>query len=148
MARKTKADLNDPIALALVRYEEQAAKLKELDAKVDSMISDKTKDGLKKGVTMETFDEALALSRKQALAMFGSLDKWRYLVKHKDDPSTEPSVPTGDVMAVISASLSDKIEDMQFSVNYGLLASKLANTISMDVGEGDAGDVPLCADHS
>lgn len=146
MARKTLTDLNDPISVAKRQYEAAVAKLEELDAISDKMMSDKTSDGLKKGVTMESFDEALRNSRRQMMAMFGALDKWQYLVKHKDDPSTDPKVPTGDVSAVISVSLSDKMEDMEFSVNYGLLASKLANTIKMDVEEAGASDIPLCSD--
>lgn len=146
MGRKTKDDLNDPIASAKKQYESAVVKLAELDAITDKMMNDKTSDGLKKGVTMEEFNESLRNARRQTMAMFGALDKWQYLIKHKDDPSTEPSVPTGDVQSVISASLSDKVESMTFSINHGLLASKLANAIKMDVEEAGAGDIPLCSD--
>lgn len=146
MARKTLADLNDPIAVAWQQYEQEDAKLAELDAIADKMMSEKTSDGLKKGVTMDEFDAALTACRRQCLKMFGALDKWRHLVEHKDDPITGPSVPTAEVTSIISMSLSDKIEDMEFSVNYWLLASKIATAIKMDVQEGGAGDIPLCAD--
>lgn len=148
MTKKTKADLNDPIAVALAHYEAAAAKLAELDVVVDGMINDKTSDGLKKGVTMDEFHKALSACRRQAMSMFGALDKWQYLVKHKDDPSTEPAIPEADVANVISASLSDKIDELAFTVNYGLLSHKLAHLIRMDVQETDSGDVPLCGDHS
>lgn len=148
MPRKTAADLNDPIAAAWRRFEEQEAKLAELDAIADKMMNDKTGDGLKKGVSMDEFDAALTACTRQCIKMFGALDAWRHLVAHKDDPSTQPLVPTAEVASIIGMSLSDKMEGMSFSVNYGLLASKLATTISMDVEEGSAGDIPLCSDDS
>lgn len=76
-----------------------------------------------------------------------ALDKWRYQLLHKDDAPTEPSVPEEDVRAIIGASLSDKLDELQFTKNYGLLATTIAHSIRMEVSEGDVGEPPLCNDH-
>lgn len=119
----------------------------ELDAAVDAMISEKTSDGLKKGVTMEEFDKALLACKRHLAQVFSAMDRWRFLVRHKDDAPTEPEVPVDEISPIVSASLSDKLDGVLFSVNYGILAHKVANAIKMSVHEGDPGDVVLCDDH-
>lgn len=149
MPRKTLADLNDPIAAALYSFEKAQAKVEAAWDEFDKKFwSTKTADNLRKGVTQEEFNDGMKVIQRLQVAAFGALDKWRHMMAHKDDPSTEPSVPVSEVSAVISASLSDKIDDLDFSINHGLLASKIANTIKMDVEEGDVGEIPFCVDHS
>ena len=77
-------------------------------------------------------------------ASIGSLDAYMHAVKHKDD---KVNVPEDEVRGVLNASFSDKLDDLSFSVNYGILASKVAQAIRKDTQEA-ALDVPYCADHA
>jgi hypothetical protein len=137
---------SDPIKSAWFAFEHAAGELERAWAAVGKLESDKTESGLKKGVEQEDYKAALSLVDAKRQAMFGWLDRARHLELHKDDPPTEPLVPEEDVRAVVGASLSDKMDEVQFTVNYGILGSKIAHAIRMDVDEGESLDVPYCQD--
>ena len=72
------------------------------------------------------------------------LDAWRDTVAHINDAVI---VPEEDVRNVVNMSITDKIEVIDFTLNHGLLASKVAQALRKNVTEFD-GDVPLCAEHA
>jgi hypothetical protein len=147
MAKKSAA------ALAVTGTKIEQAKAMYLDAKDaldeawkenDRLFSNRTSDNLKKGVTMEQFNANLADISRLGQAAMRSYDAWQYVVKHEHDIE---NVPEEDVRGVLSASFSDKVGELKFSVNYGILASKVAQAIKRDTQEASI-DYPLCRDDS
>jgi hypothetical protein len=82
------------------------------------------------------------LYSRRMLSELGALDAWRHACKHVDD---KVAVAEDEVRAVVLASISDKLESLQFSVNGGILGSKVAQAIRKDVTEVEL-DAPLCQD--
>lgn len=78
-------------------------------------------------------------------AEFGALDAWTHQCKHMNDKIL---MPEEDVREVVIASLSDKLEELQFTVNYGMLGGKIAQAIRHTVSEDDTMVPPLCAEHA
>lgn len=74
---------------------------------------------------------------------FSTLDGYTYAVAHKDD---KIGVPEDEIRAVVIDSLSDKLDELEFTVNNGLLGSKVAQAIRKDTSEESAGDPPYCQD--
>lgn len=89
------------------------------------------------------FQEALRASHRAGARTLASIDAYLYAVKHADD---KIHVDEAEIRAVIIDSLSDKLGDLQFSVNSGLLGGKLAQAIRKNVSEESAGDPPYCSD--
>lgn len=132
------------IEQAHARYLEQQAALDEAWKENDKMFSNRTADNLKKGVTREEFDASLKRISDLGSTTMRSFDAWRYAIAHEHDIE---NVPEEDVRAVLGASFSDKVGELKFTVNYGILASKVAQAIKRDTQEATM-DFPLCADHS
>jgi hypothetical protein len=76
-------------------------------------------------------------------AQFGAYDSYQYRVRHKDD---KVGVPEPEVRAVVIDTLAEGVEDMQFSINHGMLGSKVAQAIRKDTSEGESVEPPLCID--
>lgn len=125
------------------RYNHAVAALDAGWADNDKLFSNKTSDNLKKGVTIEQFKASLEGVAKLGMIAFRSFDAWQHSIAHKDDIE---NVPVEDVRGVLTASLSDKLGDLKFTVNYGILASNVAKAIKRDTQEAEL-DVPYCADH-
>lgn len=148
MARKPSTALkpkvaSDPIEEARERYEAAQRELDASWAENNAMFSSRSSDGLKKGISQAEFKESLTRIDRAQKATFGAFDMWQYAVAHKDD---KVLAVEEDVRSVVIASLDDKLDEIQFSLNGGLLASKVAQAIRQDVSEEDL-DVPLCEDH-
>jgi hypothetical protein len=73
----------------------------------------------------------------------GAWDAYRYAVKHKDD---KIGAPIEDVRAIVNDSLAPMIDGLQFNLNHGLLASKVAQAIKVLTIEESAGEPPFCTD--
>lgn len=80
---------------------------------------------------------------RAAHAAMGALDAYFYAVKHKDDKT---GVPEAEVRAIVLDSISDKLDGLDFSINTGLLGSKVAQAIHKLTEEASAGLPPFCAD--
>jgi len=96
-------------------------------------------------------DDARALMREEGKlldqrmsAEMGALDRWRYACEHLND---KVLVAEEEVRAVVLASLSDKLEGIDFSLNHGLLGSKVAQAIRKNVSE-ETMEAPLCREHA
>jgi hypothetical protein len=146
MAKKTAEDLaTTPLTIAERHHTACQKKLDKVWAEIDAMF-DKTGDNLRKGFKMQDLDKKLAEhARVVNELMSAAVTLQRY--QRGDIPApTEPSVPEEDVRAVLIASLDDKTDELQFTVNNGLLASAIAKAIRMDVTEANL-TPPLCEDH-
>lgn len=73
--------------------------------------------------------------------MFRSWDAFWYKVAHKDDPVL---VSLDEVRNVVVVSMQDKTDELEFTLNSGLLGSKLAQAIRELVHENEVGEPPLC----
>lgn len=69
------------------------------------------------------------------------LDSWRATVRHLHD---KVGVPEEDVRKIVIASLDDKLDNLDFSMNKGILGSKVAQAIRKEVSESEI-NAPLCA---
>lgn len=132
-----------PIGLALESYYKAERDLAAAWKEVDKLWSDKTANNLRKGATIEDYKKALRMVDARQIAVFGMLDRWRFLVRHKDDPIL---VPEADIRAIVIDSLSDKFEELQLSSNVGWIGTKIAQAIRQDVSEGSSGRPAFCND--
>lgn len=87
--------------------------------------------------------ESLRVLQRRVSAAFGACDKWVFVRDHQHDKKL---VSMEDVKATIIDSLSDKIDGLTFSVNYGLLGTKLAQAVRPLASDESAGDPTFCAD--
>lgn len=121
---------------AVKATEEQHVRVDELAKIVD-------KDGSKHARWPEYIEALNVLTRKQ-LTEFGTYDAWAYFCKHKDD---KVGVPVDEIRSILIDSLSDKIDGgLDFSVNYGILGSKVAQAIRTTTSDESSGEVPFCKD--
>jgi hypothetical protein len=99
---------------------------------------DKYKEG-----TPKWYDHLNKVIPKATNDMFRAWDAFAFKVKHKDDvvPALEE-----DIRGVVIDSLSDKLDELEFTLNVGLLGSKVAQTIRDIVADQDMGQPPLCGD--
>lgn len=81
---------------------------------------------------------------KMILREMRFLDAWLYMTKHINDAV---AVPEDEIRNVVIMSVSDKIEALDFTLNHGLLASKVAQSLRKDATEFE-GSVPLCEEHA
>jgi hypothetical protein len=125
------------------RFLETVKTTEEQTVRVDELAKIVDKDGSKHPRWGEYIEALNMLSRRQ-LAEFGAYDAWAYFCKHKDD---KIGVPEEEIRTLIIESLSDKIEGgLDFSVNYGILGSKVAQAIRKDTTDESSGEIPFCAD--
>lgn len=78
-------------------------------------------------------------------AELGALDAWRHQCKHIDDVALAGQ---DEFRSIVIASLSDKLDELMFSVNGGILGSKVAQSIRDLVSEDDTLEAPLCREHA
>lgn len=81
---------------------------------------------------------------QRIMAEMGALDRWRHACEHLHD---KVAVPEEDVRNIVNMSMSDKLDGVDFKLNHGLLASKVAQVIRQNVTDFE-GDVPFCKEHS
>lgn len=144
MARKSALVLSDdPIDQAHAAWLKADEELDKAWDDLGKLWSDKTADNLRKGVTREDYKKQLRVVDERMSAMFGWLDRWRYLVLHKDDVVNVPEV---EVRAVVIDSLKDKLDGLSFNVNSGVLGTNIAKAIRLQTREESAGDPPFCQD--
>lgn len=89
------------------------------------------------------FEEAGKAYERAVKSAFGTLDAYQFAVAHKND---KIGVPEEEVRAIVIDSLSDKLDEMEFTLNVGLLGSKVAQAIRKDTSEDSAGDPLYCQD--
>lgn len=115
--------------------EEQAARVDELMPLVEAKGS--------ADPNWPAYQDAIRRYDTAVRAAFGACDKWRYTLAHRFD---RVGVPEDEVRAVVIDSLNDKLDDLQFSINTGLLGSKVAQSIRANTSEESAGEPPYCPD--
>jgi hypothetical protein len=126
------------------RYLAALEKDAEAEARLDVVYRQVEKEGGSSSAkSYPAFMEALRLKEREASSVFGALNAYEYAVKHKDD---KVGVPEEEVRAIVIDSLSDKLDDLQFELNFGLLGAKVAQEIRKDTIEENAGDPPFCSD--
>lgn len=76
-------------------------------------------------------------------AVLMALDGYEYAVKHRFDKVTAEN---SEVRLTIIDTLSDKLDELDFSINHGLLGSKVAQAIRESVSDGFEGVPILCQD--
>lgn len=89
------------------------------------------------------FEEAEKVYLRAMQAAFGTLDHYVHAVAHKDDAVY---VDEKEVSAVVKDSLSDKLDELEFTLNIGLLGAKVAQAIRKDVTEGMDSEPLFCQD--
>lgn len=80
---------------------------------------------------------------RMARSAFSALDSYLYAAKHINDAKLTEEDELRDI---IIASLSDKLDELQFTLNTGLLGSKVAHAVKHNVTEHTFEDMPLCDD--
>lgn len=128
-------------------YFEMATKHAEAEARLDaiSKLVDKGKNaGSSQHEMWPSFMAALLEAEKAGVREMRAFDAWRSAVKHMHD---DIKVSEDDLRAVVKDSLADKVGELQFNLNAGLLGSKIAQAIRDIVIEHETGDIPLCQDH-
>lgn len=146
MARKTaliKTDMT-PIEQAWARHEVAQRDHHAAWAEVAKMSSDVTESGIKKGVTQEQYDAALKRCDVTSRVLFQTFDGWHFLDKHKDDPPPVELIPHADLLATAKDTIEENLDNMQFTVNFGLLASKVAAELRPFASEDDSLEAPFC----
>lgn len=89
------------------------------------------------------FQAELRKYDKVGFASFGALNVYQFTVKHRFD---KIGIPEDELRAVVIDSLSDKMDELAFSVNYGILGSKVAQAIRQFTVEESSGDPVFCVD--
>lgn len=123
-------------------YVQACIELEEADTRAQ-ILADKVDKLGPSDPAWPAFDAALHELQKAQKRCFGMTDGFVYATNHINDAVM---VPEEDLRAIANDSLADKLDELQFSVNYGLLASKVAQSIRKDAAEGDAGNPPFCGD--
>lgn len=126
------------------RYLAAIEKDAETEARLDTVYRIVEKDGGSSSSRhWPAFKEALRAKERDSSAVFGALHAYLYYVKHKDD---KVGVPEQELRAIVIDSLSDKMDELQWTIQPGLVASKVAQAIRNDTTEESAGDPPFCSD--
>jgi hypothetical protein len=116
----------------------------EADARLDAISRLVEKDGGTSASSYWTaFEEALRASQRASSAVIGSLNAYLYRAEHIND---DKLVPEEELRVIVADSLSDKLEGLAFSMNHGILGSKVAQAIRTLVIESEAVEPPLCPD--
>lgn len=145
MAKKTMADLDmSPLAVAERHHSACQRKVEGIWSDIDKMF-DKTGDDLRKGYSMHDLDKKLA---EHARAVNELMAACGALVRYQNGyVEPEPVVPEEEVRAIINASLDDKMDELRFTLNRGMVAHHVTQAIRMLTSEVQF-DPPLCEDHS
>lgn len=126
------------------RHVKASTKFAETESRYDAICEQVEKEG---GSSASPSWPAFEMMGREYMrdmsACFGALDAYTYAVKHLHD---KKAIPESEIRAVVIDSLSDKLSALTFSVNTGILGSKLAQAIRLDVTEESSGDPPYCAD--
>lgn len=75
--------------------------------------------------------------------VFSTYEGLAHAIKHANDVKYAAQE---EVRATISESLTDKVDEIQFNINIGLLGSNVAQAIRNQVVEVAMDDIPLCED--
>jgi hypothetical protein len=146
--RKTAAKLaklpplpDDPIERTETLYRRAATELEAAWKDNDALWSGKTASGLRKGVTTEQWDASLARVAKAQHKMFQAWDTWK---RTERQALEKKFAPIEDLRVLVTDAIKPNLDGIQFNINYGMLASKVAQQIHHDSIEETVGDPPLC----
>lgn len=120
---------------AAIRHEEQYSRI--------DILAKKIKDS--NDPNWAAFQTALRDYDKTHLALMGAIDAWQFAIVHLNQTV---SVSFDDLSAVIWDSLSDKVEEIQFSNLLTQLAGIVVAEIYDVATEHEMGAIPLCSDCS
>lgn len=125
------------------RYVAAATEHENTQARLDLIFRSVEKDGgTSSSRSYPAFMEQTKVADRALHAAFGALDSYLFATKHVNDKT---AVAETELRATVIDSLEDKLDELQFSVNIGLLGSKVAQAIRSDVIEFDY-DVAFCQD--
>lgn len=126
------------------RYIEALEKAADADARLDAVYKIVEKEGgTSSSEHWGAFQVALRESAKAGVIVFGALDAYVYKSKHINDVEL---VNEDELRAIVIDSLSDKLEGVLFTVNHGILGSKVAQSLRHVAVEAEVVEPPLCAD--
>lgn len=133
-----------PIEQAWARHEAAQRDHQAAWAEVAKMSSDLSSSGIKKGITQEQYDAALKRCDQTSRTLFQTFDGWHHLDKHKDDPAPVELVDYADLLQTAKDTIEANLDGMQFTVNFGLLAAKVATEVRLAAAEDDSLEAPYC----
>jgi hypothetical protein len=126
------------------RYLKAAREHEEMVSRYDSVTAQVEREGghpdCKSWPAFEALGKKVDARMQSA---FGALDGYRHAAKHVNDKA---KAIENEVRSLVIDSLDDKMDELQFSVNGGLLGSKIAQAIRDDVSDDSAGEPMFCSD--
>jgi len=91
------------------------------------------------------FQEAANEYARRSSIEMRALDNWLHAIKHRHD---DVLVDEAELRAIVNDTLADKTDVLQWTLNSGLLGSKVAQAIRESAIEGSISQPPICADCS
>lgn len=125
-------------------YVEAAHVCEETQTRYDVIYRQVEKEGgTSQSKSWPAFIEAGKVHERAVNASIGALSAYLYAVKHKDDLKR---IPAEELRMIAKESLSDKLEELQFSVNVGILGSHVATAVRNLTSDGFVDEPPMCDD--
>lgn len=124
------------------RFKNASYALEEQWVRVEKLGKIVEKDG-RDDPNWPAFQDAIKTLAARERQVFSSWDGFAHKVRHRLDPVP---VPEADIRAIAIDSLSDKLDQLQFNLNIGLLGSHVTTAIRNLASEGEPITPPLCED--
>lgn len=116
----------------------------DAEARVDALLAIVEEEGGSSAApTYPAFQTALKAAQQASATVYGSLIHFLNREKHIGDAKL---VDESELRAIVIDSISDKLDAVRFSINNGILGSKVAQSVRKLVQEVDPVMPPLCAD--